>query len=206
MKNAIAFFDFDGTITCKDTLFEIIKYQKGKRALYVGLIKLSPWLIAMKLRIISNAATKEKVLTFFFKDTPLQDFQRKCDEFITRKLPRLIRPDALQEINKHKQNNTTVVIVTASAENWIEGWCGQNHIKCIATKLEIKDGSITGKIDGKNCNGVEKVKRIKTLFQLEEYETIFAYGDTKGDKPMLSLAAFAYYKPFRQGRSDYNST
>lgn len=198
MKRSIAFFDFDGTITCKDTLFEIIKHQKGKRALYLGLIKLSPWLVAMKLRIISNAATKEKMLTFFFKDTPLQDFQRKCDEFISEKLPRLIRPDALQEINKHKQNNTTVVIVTASAENWIAGWCRQKHIECIATKLEIKDGRITGRINGKNCNGIEKVNRIKALFQLDAYKTILAYGDTEGDKPMLSLATFAYYKLFRQ--------
>ena len=197
MKSSIAFFDFDGTITYKDTLFEIIKYQKGKRALYVGLTKLSPWLIAMKLRIISNAATKEKVLAFFFKDTPLQDFQRKCDEFIATKLPLLIRPDALKEINKHKQNNATVVIVTASAENWIAGWFRQKHIECIGTKLEIKDGKITGNIDGKNCNGIEKVNRIKALFQLDAYETILAYGDTKGDKPMLSLAAFAYYKPFK---------
>lgn len=197
MKSSIAFFDFDGTITYKDTLFEIIKYQKGKRALYAGLIKLSPWLIAMKLHIISKAAAKEKVLTSFFKDTTLQDFQRKCDEFIATKLPQLIRPGALKEINKHKQNNTTVVIVTASAENWVAGWCRQNHIKCIATKLEIRDEKITGRIDGKNCNGIEKVNRIKALFQLDAYETILAYGDTEGDKPMLSLAAFAYYKPFR---------
>lgn len=198
MKPAIAFFDFDGTITYKDTLFEIIKYHKGKRALYLGLAKLSPWLIAMKLGIISNAATKEKVLTFFFKDTPLQGFQRKCDEFIAKKLPQLIRPDALREINKHKQNNTTVVIVSASVENWIAGWCRQNEIQCIATRLETKDSRITGRIDGKNCNGIEKVNRIKALFQLDEYEVILAYGDTKGDKAMLSLAAFPYYKPFRK--------
>ena len=198
MKNAIAFFDFDGTITYKDTLFEIIKYQKGNRALYLGLVKLSPWLIAMKLGIISNSAAKEKLLTFFFKDTPLQDFQRKCDEFIEKELPRLIRPGALREIHKNKQNNTTVVIVTASAENWTAGWCRKNDIQCIATKLEIKDGRITGRIDGKNCNDIEKVNRIKELFRLDEYETILAYGDTKGDKPMLSLAASAYYKPFRK--------
>lgn len=197
MKNSIAFFDFDGTITFKDTLFEIIKYQKGKRAMYLGLVKLSPWLIAMKIRIISNAATKERLLTYFFKGTPLQDFQRECDAFIAKRLPQLIRPAALQEISKHKQNNTTVVIVTASAENWIAGWCRQNDIKCIATRLEVRDEKITGKIHGKNCNGIEKANRIKALFQLGEYKTILAYGDTKGDKPMLSLAAFAYYKPFR---------
>ena len=197
MKRSIAFFDFDGTVTCKDTLFEIIKYQKGKRALYAGLFQLSPWLIAMKLRIVSNAAVKEKVLTFFFKNTPLEDFQHQCNEFIRTTLPRLIRPEALKEINKHKQNNTTVVIVTASAENWVAGWCRQNQIQCIGTKLEINDGKVTGRIYGKNCNGIEKVIRIKALFQLNAYEKILAYGDTKGDKPMLSLATLAFYKYFK---------
>ena len=62
-----------------------------------------------------------------------------------KQLPLLIRPGALQEINKHKLNNTTVVVVTASAENWVEGWCKQHDIICIATKLEIKENKITGR-------------------------------------------------------------
>lgn len=197
MKRAIAFFDFDGTITFRDTLFEIIRFQKGSCALYLGLIKLSPWLIAMKLRMISNEAAKEKMLTFFFKGSPLHDFQEKCNRFMEKQLPLLIRPGALQEINKHKLNNTTVVVVTASAENWVEGWCKQHDIICIATKLEIKENKITGKINGKNCNGIEKVNRIRAYFQLDRYDPIIAYGDTKGDRGMLSLATFAYYKPFR---------
>lgn len=198
MTRTIAFFDFDGTITRKDTLFEIIRFQKGSRALYLGLIKLSPWLIAMKLRMISNAVTKEKMLTFFFKGTPLHNFQEQCNRFIENQLPSLIRPGALREINKHKQSNTTVVVVTASAENWVEGWCRQNGIICIATKLEVRENKITGKINGRNCNGIEKVNRIKACFQLDRYDTIIVYGDTKGDKEMLSLATFAYYKPFRE--------
>ncbi len=39
--STIAFFDFDGTITRKDTLFEIIRYQKGPLALYAGMLLLS---------------------------------------------------------------------------------------------------------------------------------------------------------------------
>ncbi len=197
MKKSIAFFDFDGTITCKDTLFEVIKYQKGSLALYLGLLKLSPWLIAFKLQIISNDTAKQKLLTHFFKDTQFTDFQNKCNAFIEHKLPGLIRYQALQQIKEHLQNNILVVVVSASAGNWIEGWCKKNNIICIATKLEIREGKLTGKIEGKNCYGTEKVNRIKALFSLNAYETIMAYGDTKGDKPMLSLATFAHYKPFR---------
>lgn len=198
MKDGIAFFDFDGTITSKDTMFELIKYRKGKLSFYLGLIQLSPWLIAMKLRLLSNTGAKEKLLSYFFHGTPHSDFQNACNLFIQEKLPNLVRPEALQEIAMHKKNKITVVVVSASAENWISGWCDQHQILCIGTKLEIRDGVITGKIDGKNCNGIEKVRRIKERYPLHEFKSIWAYGDTKGDKPMLSLAAFPNYKPFRK--------
>lgn len=198
MKSSIAFFDFDGTITFKDTLFEIIKYQKGRCALYAGLVKISPWLVAMKLKIISNTAAKQKMLSYFFSNTPLHIFQTGCENFISEKLPLLIRHSALKKIKEYQQKGTHVVIVSASAENWIAGWCTDLNIACIATKLEVKNSKITGKIEGRNCHGEEKVRRIKEAYDLDAYDEIFCYGDTKGDKPMLSLATFAYYKPFRQ--------
>ena len=62
----IAFFDFDGTITTKDSLLEIIKFQKGIPAFYTGLFFQLPWLIAFKIKIIPNDAAKQKMLTYFF--------------------------------------------------------------------------------------------------------------------------------------------
>lgn len=197
MKKAIAFFDFDGTITNKDTLLEIVKYCKGRTGLYTGFLKLSPWLAALKLKLISNQFVKEKFLTHFFKNTPIDLFQQECDVFAETIIPRLIRPEAIKKINEFKRHNIPVVIVSASPENWIAPWCRKNNLQCIATLLEVKHGHITGKIQGENCYGAEKVKRIKAIFNLPEYEEIFCFGDTKGDKPMLALATSAYYKPFR---------
>jgi phosphatidylglycerophosphatase C len=65
--SSIAFFDFDGTITTKDTLAELLKFQKGKFKYYVGLVFLSPALILYKLGLISNHRAKEILLEFFFK-------------------------------------------------------------------------------------------------------------------------------------------
>jgi phosphatidylglycerophosphatase C len=63
--------------------------------------------------------------------------------------------------------------------------------------LEVKNGVVTGKIDGKNCNGKEKAKRIKQAINLNEYDSIYAYGDSAGDKQMLALATYTYYKNFK---------
>ncbi|HLK27197.1 MAG TPA: HAD-IB family hydrolase [Puia sp.] len=197
MKRRIAFFDFDGTITTKDTLLEVIKFQKGNFLFYLGFLLNSPFLIAYKLKIILNSTAKEKVLSFFFRKTPLSSFQEKCDEFADNKLPEFIRAKALAEINKLKELNAEVVIVSASAKNWLQKWADEIGVKLISTNLEIKNDKLTGKIDGENCHGEEKVKRIKSVYDLSQYDEIYCYGDSSGDKPMLALATFSFYKPFR---------
>ena len=197
MKKGIAFFDFDGTITTKDTLLEIIKFQKGTLAFYTGFFLLSPYLVAMKFKLLSNQVVKEKVLHYFFEGIHFDQFQKKCTEFSEKVLPHLIRPAALAMIHELRQKNFDVIIVSASPNNWFEDWCRKNNILFISTTLEVLDGKITGKIIGRNCHGDEKVKRIKQLYNLSEYETIYCFGDTKGDKPMLKLATHAIYKPFR---------
>ena len=118
VKKGIAFFDFDGTITTKDTLLEFIKFCKGNLRFYFGFLMKSPYLVAFKTKIITNQAAKEKVLQYFFHNMPVQDFEKLCEAFAKQKLPSLMRPGALQEIAKLKQENYVVVVVSASPETW----------------------------------------------------------------------------------------
>lgn len=197
MKKGIAFFDFDGTITIKDTLLEFIKYSRGTLPFYTGFLLKSPYLVAYKLKLIPNQTAKEKVLAYFFKGMALDEFQLKCDGFALEMLPHLLRSDALKEIRELQQKGIDVVIVSASPENWIRQWSSSINASLIATRLELKDGQLTGNILDKNCYGEEKVRRIRDIYSLNEYESIYAYGDSSGDKPMLSLAKYPHYKPFR---------
>lgn len=197
MNKKIAFFDFDGTITVKDTLLEFTKFHKGRFHFFVGIVLNLPYLIAYKLKIISNQSAKEKFLKFFFHDTSVKKFEEYCKQFSSQILPSLIRPKALKEIKRLKEENVLVVIVSASPENWIESWANENQLQLIASRLQVSNGCITGKIQGKNCHGNEKVNRINEVFDLSKYDVIAAYGDSNGDKPMLHLANNFYYKPFR---------
>jgi phosphatidylglycerophosphatase C len=197
VKKRIAFFDFDGTITTKDTLLEIIRFQKGGFRFYLGFFINAPFLIAYKIGILSNQTAKEKILKYFFGRLPVTVFQERCDDFAVTVLPSLLRPKALEEIRKLKAAGTEIVIVSASPENWIQNWCRQNNLQLIGTKLQIEKNILTGKIDGRNCYGEEKVNRIKAVYDLSGYDEVYCYGDTKADKPMLGLASFAFYVPFR---------
>ena len=50
----IALFDFDGTITKKDTLFDFIIFAVGYKTFIIKLISLVPFLILYTLKIIPN--------------------------------------------------------------------------------------------------------------------------------------------------------
>ena len=193
----IAFFDFDGTVTNRDTFLEFIRFVKGDLSFFLGFLVHSPLLILYKMQIVPNQRAKEIMLKYFFGGMPAGEFNRHCDNFMKERLPALIRHKAQKEIEKLRNGGADVVIVSASPENWLHKWCDAAGLKCIATKLAVRNDKITGKIDGLNCHGEEKVRRIYNEFSLENYTAIYAYGDTPGDRHMLSIANYRFYKPFR---------
>jgi HAD superfamily hydrolase (TIGR01490 family) len=197
LNRRIAFFDFDGTITTKDTLLEFIKFYKGKRKFYLGFLLYSPLLVAFKLKIIPNYVAKQKVIQHFFKGESVDTFLQYCNAFSEKVLPGLIRPKALHEIKKLKAADARIVIVSASAENWIAKWANSQGLQLIGTRLATNGETITGAFDGNNCYGNEKVCRIKAEIDLSVYDEVYCYGDSAGDKAMLQLANHPFYKPFR---------
>ena len=197
MKRRIAFFDFDGTITTKDSLLEFLLFRFGKPKTITGLLLVSPYYVLYMLKLIPVQTAKQKVLQQFFKNTPVADFETACNEFTKSVIPSLLRSKALHEIELLKEKGATVVIISASPENWIRPWAKSLGVEALATRLQVDNGKITGRISGNNCRGKEKVLRINEAYNLSDWDEIYAYGDTKGDKPMLELATFKFYKPFR---------
>ena len=195
-NSSLALFDFDGTITRRDSLFDFIQYYRRYWSFIIGIVWLLPTLVKFKLKLISNQRAKERVLSYFFAQEPLETFQRMCDRYGQQRIPMIVKESALKAIQKHKQRGTDVYLVSASAENWLATWCQSLDIGLIATRLEVKDNKITGSIRGKNCHGPEKVVRIRQEIDLSQYDTIYGYGDSQGDKPMLALVHVAHYRFF----------
>ena len=198
MKKELALFDFDGTITTKDTLIDFIQFAKGKRSFFLGITILSPMLIAYKLKLIKNYKAKEYMLSYFFKDISKEEFNKIAKEYSLNHIQNILREDAIKRIKWHKDRAHKIVIVSASIECWIKPWCDKNSIAVLSTKLDFKNNKFTGKFATKNCYGKEKVNRVKSIYKLEEFEYIYAYGDSKGDKEMLFIANKSFYKPFRK--------
>ncbi|MBL0686353.1 MAG: HAD family hydrolase [Sulfurospirillum sp.] len=193
----LALFDFDGTITTDDSLIKFIRYAVGDVKTAWGMILLSPMLVAFKLKLIPNYKAKQWMLSYFFKGIAQEKFANIAKEYSLKHIDTITREKAMSRIAWHKEQGHCVVVVSASLECWLKPWCDRNGLELIGTKLEIKDGRVSGRLLGQNCYGEEKVNRIKELYDLAQYDYVYAYGDSRGDVEMLALGNESFYKPFR---------
>jgi len=86
------------------------------------------------------------------------------------------------------------VVVSASLDAYLIPWCRALTIDLICTELEISGGRLTGRYVQGDCYGPEKVRRIRECVTLAGYGTIYAYGDTEDDRPMLEMADRMYFR------------
>lgn len=192
----ISFFDFDGTITKDDSMFRFIRFAVGDFKFVIGLFFLSPVLILFKLKIIPNYQAKIRMISYYFKGYNIKNFDRLASEYSLNHIDKIVKPGAIEKIQWHKNQGHKVVVVSASIDLWLRPWCEKNDIDLIATEVEVLNGIVTGKFKSKNCYGIEKVNRIKKIYNLDNYKYIYAYGDSKGDMEMLELAHSKNYKVF----------
>lgn len=193
----LALFDFDGTLTRRDSMFLFIRHAVSLLRLLTGLTVLSPTLVANRLGLVANQTAKEVLLAWFFKGWQADQFTAVANAFSANHLDAHIKNDARLCLQAHLDAGHDVFVVSASMQDWLQPWCQQQNVQLIASRLQNQDGVLTGKLEGNNCTGAEKVARINQQLELKAYQAIFAYGDSAGDKDMLAMADFAHYRVFK---------
>ncbi len=188
-KEIIHVFDFDGTLTRKDSFIELIRTKAGTFGLFLGILCYSPWLVMMKLGLYSNEKAKQRVFSHFFKNMSVSDFSALCQELASRR-EEILNQDVLIKLEEALGHDQQVFIVTASAAEWVQPFLPvHERLTIVATGLEVENGRLTGHFSTSNCYGAEKVRRLKKLLPLSrEHYYIVAYGDSRGDKEMFEFA------------------
>ena len=198
-RETIAVFDFDGTLTRKDTFLEFIKFSKGKWHFYVGFLLFSPLLVAMKLKWLPNWKTKQRLFSYFFKGVSMEQFNNLCVGFGSE-IDRMLQPKALETLQSHQKNKNKIVIISASVDNWIRPWAEKAGVESIiATQIATDShGLLTGEFLTKNCYGQEKVNRLLSVFPNRSDYKLLAYGDSRGDKDLIEFADEGFYNIFKE--------
>lgn len=187
-KKRIAVFDFDGTITRKDTFVQFAIFARGWLRTSFTFIFFSPLIILMKLRLIDNGKVKQLLFSSLFKGMSIEQFRKLGHDF-AKQIDTFLNNKTIERLSEHQNNGDSIIVITASLEEWVRPWCEIHDIKTvIATQTEVKNGTMNGRLSTKNCYGPEKVNRLKeVLGDLSDYH-ITAYGDSYGDRDIMEIA------------------
>ncbi len=200
-RPVVAAFDFDGTLTCRDTLLPFLLQLAGWGGVLRGTLALSPTLLGYGLRLLPNDVAKERVLRRFLAGMGEEELRCAGARYAREHLPRMMRPAALARLEWHRRQGHRCVVISASIEHYVAPWArtaGFDDV--IATRLALDSaGRVTGGYDGANCYGVEKVRRLCALLDVREDYEIYAYGDSRGDHELLALADHAWYRTMPPG-------
>lgn len=195
-EQSVAAFDFDGTITYKDSFPAFLFYAVGPAKAIWNFFLSSPLLICYALKLVSRQKAKEGVLTRFFKGWPVEKLAQIGEGFAREKIPQTIRPEALERLKWHQGRGDCLALVSASIDIYLRPWgksMGFDHI--LTSRVEVdRDGKVTGFLIGSNCRSEEKVRRLEeSVGPIDEYE-LFAYGDSDGDQELLEAADHSFYR------------
>ena len=196
----VAVFDFDGTLTKRDTLIPFLARGLGRPRLVWALVRCSPWLLAFALRLIPNHVAKQKLLLATLKNRTTAKMDDWTNRWLAQDFPGQLQSWTMARLAEHQQAGHCCVMVSASPDIYLKRvsqQLGFNALLC--TEMAILEGQLTGVMKTPNCHGEQKVVRLKAWMAARfgaaaGGAVLYAYGDTPGDKPMLRLAAHAFYR------------
>ena len=188
-KKVVAVFDFDGTITTKDTLLEFIIFACGKWKFLAGFLLHTPWLCLMKLHLYPKWKCKERIFSWFFKGMAYNAFADLGQSFSER-ADGILRQSTIRLVNKHMKEGAAVYVVSASIEEWVRPMCSKFGVAdVLGTRIDVDDqGLLTGRFLTANCYGQEQVRRLLEIEPQRNEYYLYAYGDSRGDREMLGFA------------------
>ncbi|MCR3757753.1 HAD-IB family hydrolase [Clostridium felsineum] len=193
----LAIFDVDYTLTKKETLFEFYKFMVKKNPKMI--IKLPKILVAGILFFIKvlDAGTAKEMFISFIDGVKEEDMKKQVKEFYDVRLSKILYVDAINTMKKLKSEGYEVVLISASAEFYLNELYNIKEVdRIIGTRFTNENGIFNRKIVGENCKGEEKVRRLKEVLNKEKIEVDFKnsymFSDSLSDMPLFKLVGHPY--------------
>jgi phosphatidylglycerophosphatase C len=186
----VAAFDLDGTLTRRDTLLPFLLRACGPTATYRAVLGVSLLLVGALAGGERRDVAKEALLVRLLAGWPLESLAAVAEAFADEVMTSgHLRPEMLERAQEHRRSGHELVIVSASPELYVAPIGRRLGFDAVlGTRLETDaEGRLTGRLQGPNCRGPEKVVRLRQWLDDESAE-VWAYGDSRGDREMLALA------------------
>lgn len=190
----LALFDFDGTITTRETFPDFMRFAVPPARLAIGKVLLAPLIVGYRVGALSGVRVRARIVRFGLRGMHESTYRELGRRFAHEVLPGVVRHEALERIAWHEARGDTVVVVSGGFDTYLSHWCEARSLPLVCSSLAVRDGRLTGDYLGAQCVRDEKVRRVKLRYDLDGFDDIHAYGDTQEDLDMLRIANRRYYR------------
>lgn len=192
-RAGVAAFDFDGTITQRDTLMGFLSHVAGPAAVAGALARHSKLLVRGRTDGAARDRAKELVVGRVLRGRS-RDELHEAGRHYAASLPPRFRPETLEHLEQHRRNGHRTVIVSASLVYYLEPAAKALGIDgVIGVQMAFDEVSLcTGRLEGANVRGAEKERRLRQWLGADGADPqrleLWAYGNSSGDDDLLAMA------------------
>ncbi len=197
-RPVVAAFDFDGTLTEGGSVWPFLAAVAGPWAVARAAAGLLPALVRAAVLGGHHADTaKEALFARTLTGRDAAEVAAQAAVFGRAHYQRHRRPDLHRRLEWHRRQGHRLVIVSASPELYLRPVAEELGVDgVVATRLAVgPDGRLTGRYDGLNCRGSEKMDRLRRWIETAgaaqadgDEPFVWAYGNSGGDRQLLAGA------------------
>lgn len=204
----LAIFDVDYTITKKETLLEFYKFMLKRDP---KLIRFAPRALVSSFfyvfKVFDASRAKENFISFI-DGMEQEELLGLTKEFYKKTLSRIFYEDAIDTMKRLKNKGFKIYLISASAQFYLDQFYNIEEVdKVIGTIFKCEQGKYSRKIEGENCKGESKVKRLLKVIKEENIEVDFKqsymFSDSLSDSPLFELVGHPYLINYKKKNDKY---
>lgn len=195
----VAAFDFDGTLSRRDTLVPFLALAAGRTRFTRACARLGLLGARGRLSPRDRDAVKVELLRLLFAGRPEHELRHLGTLYARDLLSDQLRPEVLRRLEQHREADHEVVFVSASLVYYLEPLAEQLDVQhVIAVEPEVVDGRLTGALTAPNVRAEQKAVRLREWLGAGERGPLgdvelWGYGNSSGDHELLELSDHAFW-------------
>ena len=204
----LAVFDVDRTLLRGDCMLLLGRArQPHALAWLLGWLALLPTLLGKVCGQVSTARLKEGFLARFVlpSDHDPAALQAQLAGPFLELLQTRLSPPALARLRWHQSRGERVILCSASPRFILQPLADRLGVELLATELRQEGPRLLPRLQGANCKGPEKVRRLEAHLGDLSAWSLEAYGDSRGDRELLQSAERPHYRSFSDQPRPYPS-
>ena len=200
----IAIFDVDFTLTKKETLMEFYIFMMKNDPKLIRHLPRSLGAAFLYITKVYDAQKAKQYFIAFIEGIEEKKMKELVKEFYEKRLSKIFYQDAINMMQKLKSEGYLVYLISASAEFYLNELYNIKEVdKVIGTRFKCDEGKHKRNMEGVNCKGEEKVKRLMEVLKEENIEVDFKnsymFSDSLSDSPLFDLVGNPYLINYKKG-------